>query len=337
MPYLAESVASIRAQSFADFELLICDNASTDGTEDLVRELARADSRIRYLRVEADSGASANFSRCVGETRGDLFTWAASDDRFLPGYLEACVGQLATRPEHAMCIPAVSFIDETGIARGELQQPVELGSAEVSARLRAYLDRRSWYMVYGLIRRQALDRTGLFPRRFGPDVILVWELLLRFPIVTLDENLLQYRRYAVKKADAVWRGIQPEGAGPAPRWLHVGLYKDLLESCNREDLDPATRLVGRRALFRWLTSTSFRDLIVDDLRDEIRTPRRRSNPIYDAALVASMAVLRPGRVLRNLQRMSLPRPLPAVPDPTDPPAATPATPATPDVGGSQTP
>lgn len=305
MPYLAEAVESICQQSFADFELFICDNASTDGTEDLARELVRTDRRVRYLRVESNAGASASFNRCVAETEGRLFTWAASDDRFLPRYLEECVAMLHAHPEHAMCVPAVGFIDESGRRNDELRQPVALSSPDVAVRLRSYLDRRSWYMVYGLARRDALERTGLFPQRFGPDVILVWELLLRFRIGTLDETLLEYRRYREKRADAVWRGIQPEGSGAPPRWLHVGLFGDLLECCDRTDLDPAVRAAGRRALLRWLTSTSLRDLVVDDLRDEIRRPRARPNPAYDALLLSSMALLRPGRVLRNVRRQSM--------------------------------
>ena len=232
MPYLPERLESICRQSFGDFELLICDNASTDGTEQAARELARGDSRVRYLRVEADSGASANFNRCFNGTTSSLFTWVASDDRLLPSYLERCVAHLDVHRDHAMCVPDVRFIDEVGLIRGLIEQPRSLSSPQVNARLKSYLDRRSWYMVYGVARRGALMRTSLFSPRFGSDVILLWEMLLRFRIGTLAETLVEYRRYQFKDAELVWRGIQPEGAGRAPRWLHVGLFKDLLERCN---------------------------------------------------------------------------------------------------------
>ncbi|MGD0287022.1 MAG: glycosyltransferase family 2 protein [Acidimicrobiales bacterium] len=305
MPYIVECLDSIREQSFGDFELLICDNASTDGTEEVSRELARADSRVRYLRVDSDSGASANFNRCFAGTTGALFTWVASDDRFLPRYLEQTVNHLREHAEYAMCIPAVRFIDEASVASDVVFQPVALSSPLLKLRLKSYLDRRSWFMVYGLVRREALETTGLFPQRFGPDVILVWEVLLRFRVGTLPETLLEYRRYRVKEAEVVWRGLQPEGAGRAPGWLHLGLFKDLLESCDRDGVDPAARVAGRRALFRWLASTPFRDLVVDDLRDELRRTSRAKNPVYDAALLASMALLRPGRAIRNARRQPI--------------------------------
>ncbi len=307
MPYFVECLASICRQSFGDFELVICDNASTDDTEQAARELACADSRVRYLRLESDSGASANFNRCLKETSGGLFSWAASDDRLLPSYLEQCVAHLDAHPDYAMCVPGVRFIDEAGLTLGSVQQPTALSAPEVRARLSAYLDRRSWFMVYGLARREALVRTSLFPPRFGSDVIFIWEMLLRFRIGTMAETLVEYRRYKLKEAEVVWRGIQPEGAGGAPRWLHVELFKDLLERCDRADLDPMTRAAGRRALLRWLTSTPFRDLVVDDLRDELRRTSRKRNPIYDTALLMSMALLRPGRAIRNARRQPIPQ------------------------------
>ena len=305
MPYLVEALQALLQQSFGDFELVVCDNASTDETEEVTRDFVRADPRVRYVRVETDEGASANFNRCVLETRAPLFTWAASDDRFLPDYLRRCVTYLEAHSEYVMCVPGVRFIDETGMRRGELRQPPSLASPEVSARLRTYLDRRSWYMIYGLMRREALTRTGMLAQCFGPDVILLWEILLRFRIGTLEEALIEYRRYRVKEAEAVWRGIQPESSGATPGWLHISLFRGLLECLNREDLDAGTRATGRLILLRWLASTPFRDLVVDDLRDELRRSGRRPNPFYDAALMAAMALLRPTRGLRLARRESI--------------------------------
>jgi glycosyltransferase involved in cell wall biosynthesis len=304
MPYLPESLAALRRQSFADFELVVCDNASTDDTAEVVHEFARDDPRIRYVRVDVDAGAGANFNRCVAETSGELFSWAASDDRFRPSYLERALGALSESNEFAMCTPSVAFVDENGAVTGGVTQPRDLSSSDVGIRLRAYLDRRSWYMVYGLVRRQALLGTCLFRPRYGPDVVLVWELLLRGRITTLDEPLLEYRRYAVKRAADVWRGLQAGSTGPPPSWPHVGLYRDLVGSCARPDLDRGASLAGRRALKRWAVSTPFRDLVVDDLRDELRRPG--TSGLRKASYLGAAGLLRPRRALRNARRaMSL--------------------------------
>jgi len=95
MPYLVQCLESIRQQSFGD-------NASSDDTQEVARDLVRADSRVRYIRVASDSGGSANFNRCFEHTRGGLFTWVASDDHLLPRYLELCAAHLEARPGHAI-------------------------------------------------------------------------------------------------------------------------------------------------------------------------------------------------------------------------------------------
>ena len=82
--YLAEALDSILAQSFADFELIISDNASTDGTQDICETYARRDERIVYSRLPENLGAAPNYNRLVEMARGELFKWAAHDDRIKP-------------------------------------------------------------------------------------------------------------------------------------------------------------------------------------------------------------------------------------------------------------
>ena len=58
--YLAATLDALLAQTYRDFELIICDNASTDGTEAIGRRYAAADRRVRYHRNAENIGASAN-------------------------------------------------------------------------------------------------------------------------------------------------------------------------------------------------------------------------------------------------------------------------------------
>ena len=60
--YLREAVDSILSQSFADFELIISDNASTDSTEEICRAYASQDRRVRYLRSSVNIGANGNYN-----------------------------------------------------------------------------------------------------------------------------------------------------------------------------------------------------------------------------------------------------------------------------------
>lgn len=80
---------SLRAQTFRDFEWLLVDNASTDGTDELVRSwIAAGEVPIRYLRNEVNIGRQASWKRAVGEAQGELFLEVRSADSFVPQALE---------------------------------------------------------------------------------------------------------------------------------------------------------------------------------------------------------------------------------------------------------
>src|SRR5260370_2433857 len=77
--YVRRSVQSLLAQDYEDFELLISDNASTDETESICRELAESDGRIRYFRNETNVGASRKYNKVCRLADGAFCTLAAHD------------------------------------------------------------------------------------------------------------------------------------------------------------------------------------------------------------------------------------------------------------------
>src|SRR5690606_6873079 len=79
--YLRCALDSILAQTFQDWELIICDNASTDETQTICEEYAARDPRIKYHRSSRNIGPSANYNRTFELSRGEYFKWAAHDDR----------------------------------------------------------------------------------------------------------------------------------------------------------------------------------------------------------------------------------------------------------------
>src|SRR5215212_2547350 len=85
--YLAEALESLLQQDYADFEIIISDNASTDGTEEICRNFAGRDKRIRYYRNETNIGASPNYNRTFELARGRYFKWCAHDDVCLPAFV----------------------------------------------------------------------------------------------------------------------------------------------------------------------------------------------------------------------------------------------------------
>ena len=110
--FLAGAIASILAQTYTDFELIICDNASTDRTGEICRGFARKDARVRYHRQPRNLGATANFNHCFELASGAYFKWAADGDVLEPRFLEACVEALDDDPGAVLSQSLVKVVDE---------------------------------------------------------------------------------------------------------------------------------------------------------------------------------------------------------------------------------
>ena len=79
------------AQTYTDFEVIICDNASTDDTQAICEEYAKKDARIRYVRNPVNLGAAPNYNKSFELSNGRYFNWFAHDDLLAPDYLQRCV------------------------------------------------------------------------------------------------------------------------------------------------------------------------------------------------------------------------------------------------------
>ncbi|MEK6406919.1 MAG: glycosyltransferase [Acidobacteriota bacterium] len=137
--YLGKTIESVLEQDFGDYELVICDNASTDETPELCRNYK--DSRIRYIRFTDLTNQAGNFNRCLEQVRGEFFTLLHADDFFLPGFLADRVKRLNSHPDTGFVFGAVKVVDSDGrvtaiksqwsedrlFAIGELLEPLLFG------------------------------------------------------------------------------------------------------------------------------------------------------------------------------------------------------------------
>nr|PZN77482.1 MAG: glycosyltransferase family 2 protein [Pseudomonadota bacterium] len=206
--YLPLAIESHLSQSFGDFELIISDNGSTDGTREICREYAAKDRRIRYFREEQNRGLSWNHARVFELSRSELFRWSAADDIPSPGLLAELVEILRNDPSIVLCVPHTKNIDDDGAVIGELPRTLDLQMDDAFERARAVLT-RGYQMVFhqGLIRREALLATSRRWNYFGWDFILLFELALQGKIaMTRDAHLL--RRLHRQQASRVQRDAQ---------------------------------------------------------------------------------------------------------------------------------
>src|SRR6476660_1322062 len=113
--FVDAALRSIRAQSFGDFELIVSDNASEDGTLEIVREHERDDERIRLIANDANRGAAWNYERVFADCSSPYFKWAAADDMLAPECVERSLELLeASEPSVILVFPATRYIDEDG-------------------------------------------------------------------------------------------------------------------------------------------------------------------------------------------------------------------------------
>jgi glycosyltransferase involved in cell wall biosynthesis len=257
--YLAEAIASVQAQTYEDFELIIGDNASTDGTEDICRARASTDHRITYLRHSENLGAAPNYNRLFEISTGEYFKWIAHDDGCAPDFIERAVQVLDDEPEVVVCYSKSLLIDESGSVIERYSDGLHLRSSEPHERLRTLLDTPGWCNpIFGLIRRSALTGTPLIANYPRSDRTLLAELTLRGEFFEIPDHLL-YRRihpnistevHVSEKDLAVWYDSKNKDRRTFPRWRR---YFEYVKMTGRSELPITERarvlvLLGKNAL-----------------------------------------------------------------------------------------
>ncbi|MCA9002039.1 MAG: glycosyltransferase family 2 protein, partial [Planctomycetes bacterium] len=266
MPYLKEAIESVLGQSFGDLELILADNASSDGTEACCREFAERDARVRYFRHPENLGAAANFNFCVGQARGEFFKWAASDDVCAPDWIAESVAALdAAGPGTILAFPRVQWIDE---ASGDLEKYGEglpWTGGEAHDRLRSLLaDPVDSHLfkcspVCGVMRLDVLRTTGLIGSFGGSDKVTLVELALRGKWVEVPGYHFRRRVHQASSLAANstpeqvqhWFNPNAKQKFPMPR---VTLFRGFLAAIRKAPLSRAERWRCLRVLTRFFRS-----------------------------------------------------------------------------------
>lgn len=112
-PYIREAIRSILDQDYDDFELVVADHSSTDGTWEALQEF-RSDPRLRLLRTEAGGGAERNFNRVSAQAKGRYLKLVCGDDLLRPGVLRRQVDLLNAHPTATVTACPRSIVDSRG-------------------------------------------------------------------------------------------------------------------------------------------------------------------------------------------------------------------------------
>lgn len=109
--FIHQCIQSALDQTFDDFEVVVVDNASDDGTWEICQEISNRDSRVKIFRNEKNIGPVRNWFRCVEEARGEYGKFLFSDDLILKDFLAETVPKLAD--QEVAFISTSAFIGKT--------------------------------------------------------------------------------------------------------------------------------------------------------------------------------------------------------------------------------
>lgn len=199
--FIASAIGSVLAQTFGDFELVIVDDGSRDGSRDVISGFS--DSRIRPIFLPQNVGACEAMNIAVRAGRAPLVAVCNSDDEWMPERLERQLPILAEGSDIGAVFSNAEWIDQDG---NPTAQPKIPGATDVFAQP----NRSRWMWLRNLIeegnclchpslliRRAVYDRVGLYDNRLRqlPDFDMWLRVARAFDIFVMPEKLIRFRRH----------------------------------------------------------------------------------------------------------------------------------------------
>jgi glycosyltransferase involved in cell wall biosynthesis len=190
-PYLAQAIDSILAQTFADFEYLLVDDASTDGSPALIARYAGRDARIVPLRNAVNLNHSGALNRALAVARGQYLAILDADDLAMPERLALQAAFLDLHPEVGAVGAQVQVIGPDGQPMQALPFPTDWRLARWQILLRSPLLHSA-----AMLRRALVAQAGGYSvdRWYANDYILFAQLIQTAQLTNLPECLAAYRR-----------------------------------------------------------------------------------------------------------------------------------------------
>ncbi len=184
--YLGEALACLEAQTFSAFEVVVCDNASTDRTAAIAGEFATRDRRFRVITHDHNIGMMPNFMFGVETASADFFLWRAFDDLCDPDYLTCLLSVLEANPQAALAAPLVRTSNMDGGNPRQRGFPALTGSPLADTLRLMFGSTAGWF--YGMWRREALLQTlplvmRAYPQLWGNDHLTMLPAMLQRRIV----------------------------------------------------------------------------------------------------------------------------------------------------------
>jgi Glycosyl transferase family 2 len=240
---------SVLNQDHENLELVICDNASTDSTEDVCRGLAAQDSRIVYQRHPVNVGLLNNFGSALRLASGTFFRWVGDDDWLDPRCLSRSLDVFAGDDRLLVVTIQVAYTDPDGVMRTAQYDGSALRSDDAITRFKEMLRllNETYLLIdplYGTFRREPLmniKRRNLL----NEDQVFASQLALAGPWGHVNEVLAQ-RNWQHERPSAIARKL---GVSSWQTYVQTPLQcKEMLHWIDNFGLDQQQRQAARRAV-----------------------------------------------------------------------------------------
>jgi glycosyltransferase involved in cell wall biosynthesis len=198
--FVAEAIQCVLDQTFSNWELIICDNCSTDSTLAICSQFAAQDSRIRVYQNARNMGVSFNYNEVFWRSRGRYFKWMAHDDLFAPRFMETCLKELEKDDNLVLVFPKMCHVAANGQVLRRQACDLSVPGPTVDSRAIQFmaLARHGMdfiWLAYGLIRRDVIEQSGAMGLHAADDQILLFKIALRGNIKQIEEEMFFRREH----------------------------------------------------------------------------------------------------------------------------------------------
>ena len=184
---LERAIDSVLAQTHRDLELIVSDNASTDRTEEVCRDRASRDPRLRYVRQPVNQGPTANFNAVLDAARGGHFMWLSDDDWLDANYVAACLETMTSRPDVTIAAGRCHHYDAAG--RFLLEDvSTNLTQPSLANRLIAYFADVNYNSIFYGLMPTSLVRQHEMRNALAADWMVVAGMLAHGHAVTVEQT-----------------------------------------------------------------------------------------------------------------------------------------------------
>ncbi|MGB3402563.1 MAG: glycosyltransferase [Microcoleaceae cyanobacterium] len=196
--YISDAIESVIHQTYQDFEIIIVNDASTDGTVDCVQ--AYSDSRIRLYSSPRNQGESAATNFGIQQAQGEWIAILHSDDIFAANKLEKQIHYIESNPQVGAVLTQVQVINESKQPMSSENHPLQRIFAQPNRTRFQWLNHfftkdNCLCQTSAMIRRQCYQKLGLYDLRFRqiPDFDFWVRFCLHYDLYILSEPLIYYR------------------------------------------------------------------------------------------------------------------------------------------------